>query len=383
VARARDPRLDVFRGAGMLIILIAHIPGNGLAEWIPARFGFSDATEIFVLCSGFASALAFGRVFDEAGWTLGTARIVHRLWHVYWVHVGVFLATVAALAAADMRLGGRYLQDGLALAPLLTDPAGRLLAFLTLRWVPNYFDILPMYLMVLAMLPLVVAVQRTLGRAAVLALSFALWGGAAIGLLDLSADPATGRPWFFNPFSWQFLFLIGFALGRGWLAPPPLDRRLLAAAALVLIAAAPVSCHLGWTCHAGFGRVPLLGDIHHALLPLADKTTLGPLRILHVLALAYLAAWAAGPSGVRLRGPAAEALALVGRQTLPVFLSGLVLAQLIGIGLDVGGRTVATVALANAGGCLALLVVAATAAWFKDSPWSPRKARLPVAAAPA
>ena len=383
MTRARDPRLDVFRGAGMLIILIAHIPGNGAAEWIPARFGFSDATEIFVLCSGFASALAFGRAFDESGWGLGTARILHRLWQVYWVHVGVFLATVAVLAAADMRLDGRYLHDGLGLAPLLDDPAGRLLAFLTLRWVPNYFDILPMYLVVLAMLPLVVALERRLGPTAVAALSLALWAGAASGILELSADPATGRAWFFNPFSWQLLFLIGFAFGRGWLSPPRLDGRLLAAAALFVVAAAPVSCHLGWACHAGFGRVPLLGDLHQALLPLADKTTLGPLRVLHVLALACLVAWAAGPGGARMRGPAAAALALVGRQTLPVFLCGLVLAQLIGIGLDVVGRTLATLLAANIGGCAALVAVAATAEWFKGAPWNRRARPAPLAPAAA
>ena len=55
----RDPRVDFFRGAAFIIILIAHIPSNWVAQWIPARFGFSDATEIFVFCSGMASAIAF------------------------------------------------------------------------------------------------------------------------------------------------------------------------------------------------------------------------------------------------------------------------------------------------------------------------------------
>ena len=56
----RDPRLDFYRGLAMFIILVAHIPVNAWAGWIPARFGFSDATEIFVFCSGMASAIAFG-----------------------------------------------------------------------------------------------------------------------------------------------------------------------------------------------------------------------------------------------------------------------------------------------------------------------------------
>ena len=56
-ATQRDPRLDVFRGLAMAIILVAHVPGNPLAEFIPARFGPSDAAEMFVFCSGFAAAL--------------------------------------------------------------------------------------------------------------------------------------------------------------------------------------------------------------------------------------------------------------------------------------------------------------------------------------
>ena len=69
----RDPRLDFYRGLAMFIILIAHIPYNAWAGWIPARFGFSDATEIFVFCSGMASAVAFGGAFLRRGWLMGTA----------------------------------------------------------------------------------------------------------------------------------------------------------------------------------------------------------------------------------------------------------------------------------------------------------------------
>ena len=67
IRRQRDLRLDFFRGLAMFIILIAHIPNNAWALWIPARFGPSDAAEMFVFCSGFASAIAFGSVFLERG----------------------------------------------------------------------------------------------------------------------------------------------------------------------------------------------------------------------------------------------------------------------------------------------------------------------------
>ena len=93
----RDTRLDFFRGLAMFIIFIAHLPLNPWNDWIPARFGPSDATEMFVFCSGFASAIAFGGSFLRHGFAIGTLRILHRCWQVYWSHLGLFL-TVAAIA---------------------------------------------------------------------------------------------------------------------------------------------------------------------------------------------------------------------------------------------------------------------------------------------
>ncbi len=86
-SRQRDIRLDFFRGIGMFIIFMAHLPFNSWNAFIPARFGFSDATEIFVFCSGMASAIAFGRLFNEQGFALGTSRIAYRCWQGYWVHI--------------------------------------------------------------------------------------------------------------------------------------------------------------------------------------------------------------------------------------------------------------------------------------------------------
>ena len=114
--RIRDPRLDFFRGLGMFIILIAHIPNSAWLNWIPARFGFSDAADMFVFCSGMASALAFGSVFVERGWLMGTARILHRIWQVYWAHIGSCLVLGALVVTADQIFGtheyvGKYTFD--------------------------------------------------------------------------------------------------------------------------------------------------------------------------------------------------------------------------------------------------------------------------------
>ena len=157
-ASTRDIRLDFFRGIAMFIILIAHVPGNWLTLWIPARFGFSDATEIFVFCSGMASAIAFGRVFREQGNVMGTVRVSYRVWQVYWAHIGLFFAIAGAMVALNALFPeGRDYVGQLNLYPFFNNAQQNLIGLLTLTYVPNYFDILPMYLVILAMLPIVVA----------------------------------------------------------------------------------------------------------------------------------------------------------------------------------------------------------------------------------
>jgi hypothetical protein len=366
--RPRDPRLDFFRGLGMFIIFIAHVPWNSWTDWIPARFGFSDAADMFVFCSGMASAIAFGRIFVEQGWWLGTARIAHRVWQVYWAHIGSFLVVMAMMVAADQALGvDHYVREELNLASFFDEPRIHLLGLMTLTYVPNYFDILPMYLAILAMVPVVVGLARLhkgLAAAAVLA----AWVAAQFGL-DFVADPMTGRPWFFNPFGWQIVFFTGFAFARGWLRPPPRDARLVVLAIALVILAAPVSCQHGFSCFAGWGTAPVLGDIHDALAPAIDKINMGPLRYVHFMATAYLAFVAVGVGGENLRGPVVEMFRRVGQQTLAVFLSGLVASQLMGILLDVIGRSVLTTAFANLLGCAMLVATAWIVAWFKAPPW--------------
>jgi hypothetical protein len=360
--RPRDPRLDVFRGIGMLIILIAHVPGNAWTLWIPARFGFSDATEMFVFLSGMASAIAFGKLFDRAGFVLGTARVAQRVWQVYWAHVLVFVVVAAMMATAGEKPGGGSYVASLNLQRFFADPAALLPAFLSLRWIPNYFDILPMYLVILAMMPAMLAAER-LHRLAPLALSAALWAATQARLLDLPAEPWSERTWFFNPFGWQFLFFLGFFLMRGTIRIPVTDRRVVVAAIVVLVATVPFAWYRVLELHDG------LRAVADAIRPLTGKTHFGILRLVHFGALAVVALAVVGPRGERLTGPAAAVLARVGQQSLAVFISGMVLAQVLGILLDHTGRDALATAGANLAGFAVLVVVAYVVGWFKAAPW--------------
>ncbi|MEM6276976.1 MAG: OpgC domain-containing protein [Pseudomonadota bacterium] len=391
-AAIRDPRLDFFRGLAMFIILFAHTPGNWVTLWIPARFGFSDATEVFVFCSGMASAIAFGGTYDRAGWRLGTARVGFRIWQVYWAHIGLFMATTAlVILLTNLDITGRNYWGQLNFWPLFVDSDNwsnteNLLAFMTLRYVPNYFDILPMYMVVLAMMPLVVFLSRW-GVFAAAAPVVLFWVMAQNGLTDalglphlaFSAEPWTEREWFFNPFGWALIFFTGFGLMRGWIPAPPVTPLLLGLAALVVVLNVPFS-------NIGIRELGLdfARDWRAANGLWFDKSDFGILRFVHFLSLAYLA-WAfAGEAGRRLLPPEGEgllariwapALAVimkVGQQSLAVFVTSMFLARFLGFLIDVIGRSYTTMAIVNLFGCAVLVAVAYGAGWFKSSPWKRR-----------
>jgi hypothetical protein len=370
--RVRDVRLDFFRGLGMFIILIAHITDNPWTLYIPARFGFSDATEMFVFCSGMASAIAFGSVFSRAGFWLGTFRVVHRIWQVYWVHIGAFLFTVAAVLIINKTgLVGRDEVSALNLHPFLRPHGNNIIGLFTLTYVPNYFDILPMYLVILALLPVVYGLSRIHVHLA-LAFSVALWAVATFTSLNLPAEywfaNNSTRQWFFNPFAWQLIFFTGFAFMSGWLPKPPVNKALIFSAMAIVLVTVPFA----W--HVIIAEVQWIKAWRGAWRILIDKTDFGILRYVHFLALAYLVWVAAGPSGHNLTStPIMRTLTnvftRVGRQSLAVFASSIVLARVLGALLFALGSSAGTAFLVNVLGFVAIYTVAWLTDIAKSEPW--------------
>ncbi|MEX0319361.1 MAG: OpgC family protein [Ruegeria sp.] len=385
-ARTRDPRLDFYRGIAMFIILIAHIPNDPWARWIPARFGFSDATEIFVFCSGMASAIAFGGAFMRRGWWMGTARVAFRIWQVYWAHIGLFFFVAMSMAALDLSgLFEKSYISSLNLQHFFNNPMPQLVGMFTLTYVPNYFDILPMYLVVLAMMPLFMGLSQ-IGFWAVALTSVAIWVVAQTGALALPAEPWSDRQWFFNPFGWQLLFFTGFAFMRGWLPAPPVSKVLIWASALFLVLSAPFGSWkvFLWVEAWNADLAEEIRKIWPLTKEFRSKTEFGLLRYMHFLALAYLGWVVAGERGSRLvatgHGIGAQiwqwllaVITKVGQQSLAVFVFSMAAARLIGVGLDQAGRNPASVLAANLIGFAMIIGVAYLAAWFKAHPWKSKK----------
>lgn len=362
--RVRDIRLDFFRGVCLFIIFIAHVFGNAWAGYIPARFGLSDAAEIFVFCSGMASAVAFASVFVRHGFFMGAARIAHRVWQVYWAHVSVFFVCTVIMVLVDQHLetGENYIR-GLMMEHFFNDNARQaLVGLLTLTYVPPFFDILPMYLVILCMVPVVMLLAGFNKWYAIAAVAIT-WGVASFGYLDMPRAPWNNETWFFNPFSWQLIFFTGFALMRGWLPAPPFDTRLVIAAVLYLLLCLP----LAWGTL--LDMFPVFREIREWLYPVINKTHVGFFRYVHFLALAYVSYVAVGEGGRRLKGLVVRVVCKVGQQSLGIFLLTLVLSFSGSALLNVIGRTYFTVPLINLGGMAIMIGVAYMLAWFKSTPW--------------
>lgn len=359
--RVRDPRLDFFRGIAMLIIFIAHVPDNPWNEYIPARFGWSDAAEMFVFCSGFAAAIAFGGTFVKANFAYGTVRIGYRVWQIYVAHMAMFFFIATIVVAGTKLLGHDYVHV-LNLTWFFEHPAEGMVGLFTLAYVPNYFDILPMYIGALLLVPVVVALSRIHPWAG-LTFCAALYTANWLYGWGLPAEPFSDREWFFNPLAWQLLFFTGFGLSMGWIPAPPMSRRLLWLTGGFVVLSIPVA---HWDTAEHFAILRALRD---AIWDWQDKTDFGLLRYVHFLALAYLAAAAVKGRLHLLTSEWVRPIITVGRNSLPIFLLSMGLARISGMVLDELGRTALPLILVNLGGLAILICFAYWCTFLKRQPW--------------
>lgn len=374
-ARGRDPRLDVFRGLAMCIILLAHMRWTVLADYIPARFGLSDAAEMFVFLSGCASAIAFGGTFRRSGFLVGTARIAHRCWQLYLSHLMLFFVVAALAAGASAAFASPDYFDVVYITWFFADPASALIRLFSLSYVPAYLDIMPVYIVVLALVPAMMALARIHVLLAPAA-SVALYLAANATGWNFLADPTDGRGWFLNPFAWQLVFFAGFSLSSGWIAPPPPDRRLLQAAVGVLLVGLVVKL-------PGLAEwLSPIAALSGLILDHSDKTLLDPMRFVHFLSAAYVVHCLFEGRTRVLEHPLLRPLRKIGQQALPSFLFSIVLSNAGGIAFDQLGAGWTMQVLINAAALGLLVGGAYVVAWFKSTPWKRPAAALPAETSP-
>ena len=348
LARPRSDAIDFWRGLILCTIFINHIPGNMFERLTPRNFGLSDSSEAFVFISGVSLALAYGRRAMGGGRGGLLAGLARRAVKLYGLHIVLSLAGVAifalgALLADDpsiMQVHGRDL--------MVDDPAAALLGLVSLGHQFGYFNILPLYVLLVGLAPALFWLAR-LSRPLMLAVSFGVYGATRLSGLNVPSWPMRGT-WFFDPFAWQFLMAIGIAVGLSLRSPALAPRAwAIGLAAIVVVGGAFLATD-------AFSLSPGLGDQARGWLDV-DKTSLGLGRLVHFLGLAYLV-HASGLARL-LRGVAGFVpLCLIGRHGLPLFA---LLSLMAAAGQVVTGALGHTAALDMAvigGGLLALYAAA-------------------------
>lgn len=324
-ARQRDGRIDVLRGLALVMIFINHVPGTVFENLTNRNFGFSDAAEGFVMISGISAALAYSGGLSAMPLWPGIAKVWKRAWMLYLVHL--FLSFWAlAIVFATWRFGGSpTLAQKDNFQFLFSDPYGVLIGVPTLGHQFGYVNILPLYAVLLLAAPALILLGRR-WPVWTLAGSVALWFAAGWFRLDLPAYPLPGG-WFFNPFSWQLLFVIGLLTGLAMKRGArfvPLRRWLTWMAwGFVILAVA----WLKWHALGRAAGSALWWAANHGapwFFTAFDKTYVSLPRLLHVLALAYAISTIPGFRRAADH-PALAPLAVLGRQALPVFALGTLL----------------------------------------------------------
>jgi hypothetical protein len=310
----RIDAIDFWRGFALLSIFANHLSDNIFAALTHRNFGFSDAAELFVFLAGISVALAYGRRF-LAGQMLQAVRGAYkRMLSLYAVQIAVSLVGIAVLITAAILLDDDDFIEDPDRDLILEAPLRSIVALFGLAHQFGFFNILPLYIVLLLIAPALLALAR-FDRRLMLAASAALYMASRAFSWHLPTWPLEGE-WFFNPFAWQFVFAIGLFVGLR-LEEPPAYRAWLYWPCAAFVAAS------AFVVTDAFSLWPdlwngLRGAFDH------DKTALGSLRIAHFLALIYVVQHSR-LTGVLRRTPAYAPLAVIGRHSLPVFATGALL----------------------------------------------------------
>jgi hypothetical protein len=315
-SRYRDLRLDACRGLALWFIFVDHIPDNVLS-WLTLRnYGFSDTSEVFVFVSGYTCMLAYGGALREQGWLTTAVRALRRGWEIY----AAFLVLLIAYFALVWIIGGDRYFDETNTAVFFHDPGATIVHVLALQFAPVNTDILLTFAILHLTFPALLWLM-TRSATATLCLSFLLY--LMVQIFDWHVPAWPSGELYFNPFAWQFLFVIGAWYvyeGTARLRPVLKSRTLLILAIVYLLFSLVVA--LSWQFKALEGLIP--AAVMNSIYPIY-KSHLAPVRLLHFLSLALVVSRLAPPEWHGPIRPLMVATIRCGENSLSMYCLGVLL----------------------------------------------------------
>jgi hypothetical protein len=363
----RDLRIDFFRGLSLWWIFTDHVPADVLGALSIRNFALCDATEVFVLLAGYAAGIAYGGTMRDRGWLFAGADVVRRAWTLYIAHIFLFVIFAAQVGISATALDRADFLDEIHLNVLGEAPYRALFEALTLHFQPAYLNILPLYVVVLLMFALALPLLRWPSILA--ALSLAIYTIAR--LFSLNLPSWTGGGWFFNPFTWQLLFMMGAILSYAPGEAPKKHRHLMDAAAVLVVIFGVVMQWVIWPHPDTIAWMP--APVVSSLMTV-DKGGLHPFRLISILALMWLTVRLIRSDAPWLQSRVAAPFVVVGQHSLPVFCAGIFLAFLGRLATEASDGAAMQLAV-NGLGAVSLWGVGAIAAWYANQGRARRKAR--------
>jgi hypothetical protein len=321
LATGRDLRLDLFRGLALWLIFLDHVPNNIVAWFTIRNYGFSDATEIFIFISGYTAAFVYGRAMMDRGFIVAAARIWKRAWQIYVAHVFLFAIYIAEISYVAQSFENPLYVEEMNALDFLKTPDITIIQALLLKFKPANMDVLPLYIVLLMMFPLVLWLlirNASLALAASVALYVATWE------FDWNIESYPSGHWYFNPFAWQLLFVFGAwcALGGAKRLAPALRSPVTTWLALGYLLFAFTVTMTWYFPRVAFLVPHWLGEWMYPI----DKTNLDVLRFAHFLALAALTVRFIPRDWPVLQSPWLRPAILCGQHSLEIFCLGVFLA---------------------------------------------------------
>jgi hypothetical protein len=307
------------------------------------------------------------------GFIVGATRLFKRVWQLYIAHVVLFVMYIAAIAFIAQRFGNSNIIHEFNIAGLVNNPIETLSQGLLLKLKPVNLDVLPLYIVLMALFPPVLWLMLRKPDVVMIA-SLVLYFAARQFGWNLPTYPA--GVWYFNPFAWQLLFVFG-----AWCALGGLTRIRFAirqSSAVLYLAIAYLVFALVMTIA---GRFPDFGSSFPRWMfdtfSLNDKTNLAPCRFLHFVALAFVVVRFLPKDWPGLKWNVLDPLIKCGQQSLAVFCIGTFLSFMGHFALTVSSGSLLVQIFISAAGIAIMTAVAYYISWSKRQDKLPKVPSIP------
>lgn len=317
MVRQANP-VDFWRGLALVFIFINHIPGIPYSRLTHFHYSLSDSADLFVFLAGWALRLLVGTPGQRQppiGYLV--LRLGGRAVTLYAAQILITMIAVAMLAGAAMLLNNPLLLEWHNAAAVFHDPVTTHVGLALITHQLGYFDILPLYVVLMMMAPGFAIVDRYAPRL-LLPLSLLIYAVTLAFQISIPTWPVEGH-WFFNPLAWQLVFVLGFVMARDDGVGGFVHRHIVPirwiAAPIVVVATLCVLFNWWWDPT----KVP-----QPRLFFLIDKAFVTPPRLIQFLALIAVMS-ATYPYILRFAPWLVNFLSRFGRNSLYVFCVGSIL----------------------------------------------------------